>query len=95
MPTIIGESLGYRHEGGAAGELVTIVLDAIAAGDWPRLNACPDCRWVFFDHTRNASKRWRTMNAGHPDGRSCGSISKVRRYRERHAVAGPGAARSA
>jgi hypothetical protein len=50
VPTIRGESIGYRHEGGAAGELFTIVLGAIAAGAWPRLKDCPDCRRVFFDH---------------------------------------------
>jgi predicted RNA-binding Zn ribbon-like protein len=59
------------------------VLRSIADGTWSRLKACPDCRWVFYDHTRNASKRWCLMTAGGPGGRSCGSIAKVRAYRER------------
>jgi predicted RNA-binding Zn ribbon-like protein len=39
---------------------------------------------VFYDHTRNASKRWCLMNAGGPNGRACGTIAKVRRYRQAH-----------
>jgi len=65
--------------------VLAAVLRAVADGSWPRLKACPDCRWVFYDHTRNASKRWCGMNAVGPAGRSCGSIAKVRAYRIRHA----------
>jgi predicted RNA-binding Zn ribbon-like protein len=73
----------FEHEGGAAGELLSIVLRAIQAGSWVRLKACPDCRWVFFDHSRNGTKRWCLMNAGSATGRACGTIDKVRRFRER------------
>ena len=83
-PSVSGDSITYRHRAGVAGDLCTIVLEAIGAGEWRRLKACPDCRFVFFDQTRNAGRRWCTMTAGDPEGRSCGSISKVRRYRERH-----------
>lgn len=65
------------------GRLLAIVLESIARGEWTRLKACPDCQWVFYDHTRNAGKRWCLMNAGGPDGRSCGSIAKVQRHRSR------------
>lgn len=68
---------------GMVGPVLLAVVAAMAAGRWPRLKACPDCRWAFFDHTRNASKRWCLMTAGGSDGRSCGSIAKVRRYRQR------------
>jgi hypothetical protein len=56
---------------------------AVADGQWQRLKACPDCRWVFYDHTRNASKRWCLMHAGGPDGRACGTIAKLRQYRQK------------
>ncbi|PRX46599.1 CGNR zinc finger protein [Prauserella shujinwangii] len=85
---VSGGALTFRHEGGAPGELLAAVLRAVADGRWPRLKACPDCRWVFYDHTRNGRKRWCLMTAGGPDGRSCGSIAKVRRHRERAARAG-------
>jgi predicted RNA-binding Zn ribbon-like protein len=78
--------LSYTHDGGAAGEFLTAVVHAIANGTWSRLKACPDCRWVFYDHTRNGSKRWCLMYAGGPSGRACGTIAKVRRYRDKHAT---------
>jgi hypothetical protein len=62
---------------------LAIVVRAIAVGEWMRLKACPDCRHVFFDHSRNRSRTWCSMNAGGPDGRACGSISKVNAYRAR------------
>jgi predicted RNA-binding Zn ribbon-like protein len=74
----------YAHRDTPAGHTVAVILDAIVAAQWPRLKACPDCRWVFYDHTRNGSKRWCLMNAAGSQGRSCGNIAKVRRYRARH-----------
>lgn len=81
--------LTFPHSGGAAGDVLVVVLGAIEDGTWRRLKACPDCRWVFYDSTRNASKRWCLMYAGGPDGRACGTIAKVRRYRERWATISP------
>jgi predicted RNA-binding Zn ribbon-like protein len=82
-PAVADGQVSYWHAGGPAGALVAAVLSAISAGTWKRLKACPDCRWVFYDHTRNGSKRWCLMYAGGPDGRACGTIAKVRRYREK------------
>jgi CGNR zinc finger len=85
-PVLAGDAIGWTGRGDGAA-LVGAVLTAIADGTWPRLKACPDCRWVFYDHTRNGSKRWCLMTAGGPAGRSCGSIAKVRAHRERRASA--------
>ncbi|MEO7260433.1 MAG: CGNR zinc finger domain-containing protein [Jatrophihabitantaceae bacterium] len=63
--------------------VLAAVLDAVQTGRWQRLKACPDCGWVFFDHTRSATKRWCGMTAVGPRGRGCGSIAKVRAYRAR------------
>lgn len=82
-PVVSDGTVGFTHHDGPAGDLVTAALQAVAAGHWRRLKACPDCRWVFYDHTRNASKRWCLMTASGPGGRSCGSIAKVRAYRQR------------
>jgi CGNR zinc finger len=84
--TVHQRELTYRHRGGRAGDLLAAVLDAITQRQWDRLKACPDCHWVFYDHTRNASKRWCLMNAGGPDGRACGTIAKVRRHRQKRAA---------
>jgi CGNR zinc finger len=85
-PEIDGQQLAYRHDGSPAGQVLAIVMAAITAGTWRRLKACPDCRWVFYDNTRNGSKRWCLMYAGGPEGRACGTIAKVRRYRDRQAA---------
>ena len=46
-----------------------------------RVRSCPgqDCGWLFLDQSRNRSRQWCTMQ-------DCGNVSKVRRYRERHAL---------
>ncbi len=82
--------IDYQHTRGAAGDILAAVVASIGAGTWTRLKACPDCRWVFYDNTRNGSKRWCLMYAGGPEGRACGTIAKVRRYRDRQAVAASG-----
>jgi CGNR zinc finger len=64
-------------------EVLALVVEAIAHNTWTRLKACPDCQWVFYDHTKNKNKVWCLMTASGPQGRSCGSISKVRSFRER------------
>jgi len=86
-PVIAEGQIGFRHDGGPAADTFAIVMAAISAGTWTRLKACPDCRWVFYDNTRNGSKRWCLMTAGGTDGRSCGTIAKVRRYPDRQATA--------
>lgn len=65
-------------------EMLTIIVQSIALNQWQRLKACPDCQWVFYDHSKNGSKRWCGMYAGGPKGRACGTIAKVKRYREKN-----------
>jgi hypothetical protein len=82
MPT-----LRYRPAGvqgcRLCAEVVALVVEAIARFTWMRLKACPDCQWAFYGHTKNKNKVWCLMTASGPQGRSCGSISKVRSFRER------------
>lgn len=78
-----GGRVSFRHDAGRPGDLLAVVLDAVADGTWTRLKACPDCRWSFYDNTRNGSKRWCLMTAAGPGSRGCGNIAKVRRHRER------------
>jgi predicted RNA-binding Zn ribbon-like protein len=63
---------------GALGELLAIVARSMAAGTWSRLKACgdDDCRWAFWDASRNRSGTWCSMA-------SCGNRAKVRAYRAR------------
>lgn len=84
VPLVAQAELNLSADATPAGELAIIVLEEIAAGRFERLKACPDCRWVFYDNTRNGSKRWCMMNSSTPGGRGCGNIAKARRYRSRH-----------
>ncbi|MCK9893418.1 CGNR zinc finger domain-containing protein [Frankia sp. AgB32] len=63
---------------------VTALLRACARPGWPRLKACrgEDCRWVYVDASRNASRRWCDMAA-------CGNRAKSASFRRRHRVGDP------
>lgn len=65
----------------AIAELVAIAVRRSADGTWGRLRACaaPDCRWVFYDDSRNGAGRWCSMSA-------CGNRIKTARYRARQAA---------
>jgi predicted RNA-binding Zn ribbon-like protein len=67
---------------GAHGRLLAIVAEAMRSGTWTRLKACrsDDCRWTFFDGSKNHSRAWCSMAV-------CGNRAKARSFRERHADA--------
>lgn len=66
----------------ALGRLLVIVFEAMFDGTWSRLKACAndECRWAFYDRSRNHSGRWCDMS-------SCGNVVKVRNFRRRAAAA--------
>ena len=84
-----GEDLTVAHQpapaSGVIGEVLAMVVSAMASDTWLRLKVCPDCQWAFYDHSRSKTKIWCDMLSGDAGGRSCGTIAKVRRYKERHA----------
>ena len=41
-----------------------------------RIRHCPSCNWIFYDNTKNSSRRWCDMN-------DCGSRDKSLRYYHR------------
>jgi predicted RNA-binding Zn ribbon-like protein len=71
---------------GALGRLLAVVAAAQADGTWERLKTCPagDCRWAFYDRSRNRSSVWCDMQV-------CGNRAKARAFRARGG-AGPGPA---
>jgi predicted RNA-binding Zn ribbon-like protein len=73
---------------GAIARLAAIVYESAVEGTWPRLKACSadDCRWAFYDASRNRSGTWCDMA-------SCGNRAKVRAYRERASAPASGAKR--
>ncbi len=66
---------------GALAWLLVPVATAAADGTWERVKAChaEDCRWAFYDHSRNRAGRWCDMAV-------CGNRTKVRAYRAKRAA---------
>jgi len=64
----------------ALGRILGAVVTAQSDGSWERLKVCQaeDCRFAFYDHSKNRSGRWCTM-------RVCGNRAKTKTYRQRHA----------
>ncbi len=58
--------------------LVRSAVDLLLTGDQRRLRECAadDCGWLFYDTSRNQSRRWCSMQ-------SCGNRAKVQQFRER------------
>ncbi|CAN5407516.1 CGNR zinc finger domain-containing protein [soil metagenome] len=54
------------------------IREAMLVGDWDRLKVCgsDDCRWAYYDRSRNHSRNWCRMQ-------ECGNRAKVRAFRER------------
>jgi predicted RNA-binding Zn ribbon-like protein len=60
------------------GSIALSAAEFLASGDRQRLKICGNsgCRWVFYDSSKNRSRRWCDSNL-------CGNLFKVRRYRSR------------
>jgi predicted RNA-binding Zn ribbon-like protein len=60
--------------------LLLVIRQAQQDGIWSRLHACanPECRWVFYDSSRNQQGNWCDMAV-------CGNRLKNRRLRARQA----------
>ena len=66
---------------GAIGRVLAVVYTSMRDGTFSRLKACRnhDCRWAFYDHSKNRSASWCSMQL-------CGNHTKIRAYRRRHAA---------
>ncbi len=73
--TLQPQATGVR---GAIGRVLATAFLADLDGRWSRFRRCsnPECRSVFWDHSKNHSGRWCSMQA-------CGNQAKVRAYRRR------------
>src|SRR4051794_18001038 len=61
-----------------AGAVLAAASRLAVLGEWERVKICParDCRWAFYDRSRNHSRTWCSM-------RVCGNREKARAWRER------------
>lgn len=84
---LVWDDRAYRAELRPAGDslkrlkqaLVADALDLLTGEALERIKRCPahDCRWFFFDTSRNGKRRWCAMG-------DCGVKDKVQRYRAHH-----------
>ena len=63
----------------ALGSIVAVAVTAMLDGTWPRLKACRNCEWSFYDYSKNRSASWCSMQI-------CGNRLKTRAYRRRRAA---------
>ena len=63
---------------GALARILGVAYTAMADETWDRLKACrlDDCKWAFYDQSKNRSRTWCSMKV-------CGNRAKARAYRER------------
>jgi predicted RNA-binding Zn ribbon-like protein len=64
--------------GDPLGRLVAVAFGAMLEGTWPRLKACRNCKWAFYDYSKNRAASWCSMQL-------CGNRLKTRAYRSRRA----------
>ncbi|MEU3462114.1 CGNR zinc finger domain-containing protein [Streptomyces sp. NPDC006733] len=66
---------------GALALVAVAWTELVVTGDAARLKRCAEhgCAWVFWDVSKNRSRRWCSM-------RVCGNRTKARRYAARHAA---------
>jgi predicted RNA-binding Zn ribbon-like protein len=82
VPAPDGARVDHRHLGdpidGALARLADPVVALVASGDVSRLRVCANdsCRWVFYDTSRTAQRRWCDMA-------TCGNRAKAARHRAR------------
>jgi predicted RNA-binding Zn ribbon-like protein len=82
VPTDAGHRLDLLPMGQgwpqAIAEIAATFARTLAEGEAARVRICenPDCLWVFYDDTRNRTKRF-------CDEKACGNLLKVRRFRAR------------
>ncbi len=64
---------------GGVARVLAAVAQSAYDGTWERIKICQagDCRWAFFDKSRNHSRAWCSMQV-------CGNRTKTRTYRARH-----------
>jgi predicted RNA-binding Zn ribbon-like protein len=69
---------------GVIAQMVGVVFQAQLEGQWPRLKVCAsdECRWAFFDSSRNQGGTWCKMEI-------CGNRIKNRAYRRRRTSSSP------
>ncbi len=76
-PRVDGSSrVSIVSDGDELDDVVAAAFGAMLDGTWPRLKACRNCHWSFYDYSPNRSAAWCSMQL-------CGNRAKTRAYRRR------------
>jgi predicted RNA-binding Zn ribbon-like protein len=67
-----------RGADGSLGGILSVAIAAMLDGSWPRLKACRNCGFAFYDYSKNRSASWCSMLL-------CGNRAKTKAYRRRKA----------
>lgn len=61
-------------------DIAASFAEVLVHGEPDRIKICEnkDCLWIFYDHSKNKSRKWCEGGTG------CGNLMKVRRFREKH-----------
>jgi predicted RNA-binding Zn ribbon-like protein len=63
-----------RHADRPLWPIAVAAVDLLRSDKLGRVKRCANCNWLFLDRSRNASRRWCSMD-------ECGVHTKMRRYR--------------
>lgn len=77
VDVVLGDDVVLRGATVTA-EIATAAAQLALAGHLDRVKICPadDCRWAFYDRSKNHSRQWCSMDV-------CGNRAKVREHRAR------------
>ncbi|WP_262848380.1 CGNR zinc finger domain-containing protein [Mumia quercus] len=77
IDVVLGDDVALRGTTVSA-EIAAAAAQLALAGRLDRVKICPadDCRWAFYDRSKNHSRQWCSMEV-------CGNRAKVRQHRER------------
>ncbi|MGD6903171.1 CGNR zinc finger domain-containing protein [Bacillus infantis] len=74
----------YTNQSSIIDHILILVLQKVEEGNFHRYKICPDCKWAFYDTSKSSTKKWCSMKKDSPSGRACGTIAKVKTYREKN-----------
>lgn len=65
-------------------DIASSFAEILVQGEPERIKICDnkDCLWIFYDHSKNKSRKWCEGGTG------CGNLMKVRRFRKRQKISG-------
>ncbi|UOE53481.1 CGNR zinc finger domain-containing protein [Cytobacillus oceanisediminis] len=74
----------HTNQNSIIDHILILILRKVEEGNFHRYKICPDCKWAFYDRSKSSTKKWCSMKKNSSSGRACGTIAKVKKYREKN-----------